>query len=151
MHAIAPDGCTDTVRESALKADSGRKISYGTGDSNLRQYSALAFQSDALPTELFPPVSLEYVSLQTFRTYNEQQTAFMYHNSSQILTSAMSPREQPTDAGQKQDQLQKQRITVHHRVPLLHPESVGAVGGSEHLHSPPLRCVPCWKICEKQT
>ena len=54
MHAIAPDGCTDTVRESALKADPGRKISYRTGDSNLRQYSALAFQSDALPTELFP-------------------------------------------------------------------------------------------------
>ena len=30
-------GCTDTVRESALKVDSERKIPCGTGDSNLRQ------------------------------------------------------------------------------------------------------------------
>ena len=31
---------TDTVRESALKADSGRKIRYRTGESNLRQRRA---------------------------------------------------------------------------------------------------------------
>ena len=30
-------GCTDTVRESALKVDSGRKIPCRTGKSNLRQ------------------------------------------------------------------------------------------------------------------
>ena len=30
-------GCTDTVRESALKVDSRRKIPCCTGDSNLRQ------------------------------------------------------------------------------------------------------------------
>ena len=30
-------GCTDTVRESALKVDVGTKISRRTGDSNLRQ------------------------------------------------------------------------------------------------------------------
>ena len=30
-------GCTDTVRESALKVDSGRKIPCRTGESNLRQ------------------------------------------------------------------------------------------------------------------
>ena len=33
-------GCTDTVRESALKADSGRKIRYQTGEWNLRQRRA---------------------------------------------------------------------------------------------------------------
>ena len=46
MYAIARGGCTDTVRESALKADSGRKIPCCTGDSNPRWY----FQSDALLT-----------------------------------------------------------------------------------------------------
>ena len=30
-------GCMDTVRESALKVDSGRKIPCRTGESNLRQ------------------------------------------------------------------------------------------------------------------
>ena len=30
-------GCTDTLRESALKVDSGRKIPCRTGESNLRQ------------------------------------------------------------------------------------------------------------------
>ena len=53
MQAIALGGCTDTVTESALEVDSGRKIPCCTGDSNPRQsVSRLAFQSDALPTEL---------------------------------------------------------------------------------------------------
>ena len=34
MPAIAYGGCTDTVRESALEVDSGRKIPCRTGDSN---------------------------------------------------------------------------------------------------------------------
>ena len=34
MPAIAHGGCTDTVRESALKADSGIKIPCRTGDWN---------------------------------------------------------------------------------------------------------------------
>ena len=33
-------GCTDTVRESALKVDSGRKIPCRTGESNLPQRRA---------------------------------------------------------------------------------------------------------------
>ena len=37
MHAIALEGCTDTVRESALKVDSGRKIPCRTEESNLLQ------------------------------------------------------------------------------------------------------------------
>ena len=38
MHGIAHGGCTDTVRESALEADSRRKIPCLTGDSNPRRY-----------------------------------------------------------------------------------------------------------------
>ena len=37
MHAIAHEGCTDTVRESALKADSGKKILCRAGESNQLQ------------------------------------------------------------------------------------------------------------------
>ena len=37
MHAIAHEVCRDTVRESALKVDSGRKIPPRTGELNLRQ------------------------------------------------------------------------------------------------------------------
>ena len=44
-------GCTDTVRESALKVDSGRKIPCRNGESNLH---SAACRSDALPTEPHP-------------------------------------------------------------------------------------------------
>ena len=40
IRAIAHVGCTDTVRESALKIDSGRKIPFRAEDSNPRQYCA---------------------------------------------------------------------------------------------------------------
>ena len=40
MHSIAHEGCTDKVRESALKADSGRKLPCRTGESNLPQWCA---------------------------------------------------------------------------------------------------------------
>ena len=40
MHAIAHGGRTDTVRQSALEADSGRKILFRTRDSKPRQYCA---------------------------------------------------------------------------------------------------------------
>ena len=43
IHAIAQGGCTDTVRQSALEVDSGRKIPCRTGDSNPRQYYAWLF------------------------------------------------------------------------------------------------------------
>ena len=39
-HAIAHEGCTDTVGESALEVDSWRKISCRTGKSNLPQRRA---------------------------------------------------------------------------------------------------------------
>ena len=46
-------GCTDTVRESALKVDSGRKIPRRTGGS---KPASATCRSDALPTELHPHV-----------------------------------------------------------------------------------------------
>ena len=51
VHAISHGGCTDTVRESALKVDSRRK-------NPLPQWkiepASAACRSDALPTELHP-------------------------------------------------------------------------------------------------
>ena len=40
MHGIAHEGCTDTVRESALKVDSGRKIPRHSMESSLPQRCA---------------------------------------------------------------------------------------------------------------
>ena len=61
MHAIAHEGCTETVRESALKVDSERKSSGRTRESNL-------YQSDALPTELHPrPVRCVHFFFSFFR------------------------------------------------------------------------------------
>ena len=50
-------GCTDTVRKSALKVDSGRKIPYHTGESNLRRRRAdpMIYQLSYIPP---PPISL---------------------------------------------------------------------------------------------
>ena len=44
-------GCTDTVRESALKADSGRKIPCRTRESNLCQQHAdpMLYQLSCIP------------------------------------------------------------------------------------------------------
>ena len=59
IHAIAQGGGegTDSERESALKADSRRKIPCRTGESNLRQ------RHDG-PTELLPPPPLPAISPQ---------------------------------------------------------------------------------------
>ena len=57
MHAIAREGCTDTVRESALNVDCGRKIPCRTWEWNLPQRRAgstlyLLSYIPALPSEL---------------------------------------------------------------------------------------------------
>ena len=54
VHAIAHEGCTDTVRESALRANSGRKIPCRTGESNLRQRRAgpTLYQLSYIPAPL---------------------------------------------------------------------------------------------------
>ena len=46
-------GCTDTVRESALKVDPGRKIPCSTGESNLRRQRA-GLMIDQLSHTLIP-------------------------------------------------------------------------------------------------
>ena len=58
MHAIAHGGCTDTVRGSALKVDSGRKNPLPYRGSEPASVLRLACQSDALPTELSPPLTV---------------------------------------------------------------------------------------------
>ena len=52
MHVTAHEGFTDTGRECALKADSGRKILCRTGESNLRQQRAgpTLYQLSYIPT-----------------------------------------------------------------------------------------------------
>ena len=61
MYAMAHGGCTDTVRESALKVDSGWKVPCRTGESNLPQRRATPklYQSEALPIELDPQPYLD--------------------------------------------------------------------------------------------
>ena len=56
MHAVGHGGCTDTVRESALKVGSGKKKKHPLPHLGLETASALrlALQWDALPTELSP-------------------------------------------------------------------------------------------------
>ena len=59
MHAIVHGGCTDTVRESALKVDSGKENPLPNRGLEPEPVLRRAFQSDAVLTELFPaPVSL---------------------------------------------------------------------------------------------
>ena len=59
MHVIAHGGCMDTVRESALGADSGREIPCRTWDSNPPQYCTWLFcwtlykQSYSCPSKSF--------------------------------------------------------------------------------------------------
>ena len=60
MHATAYGECTDTVRESTFKGDSGRKIPCRTGESNLRQRRAGSTldQLSYIPTFPHPLFSL---------------------------------------------------------------------------------------------
>ena len=53
-------GCTDTVRVSALKIDSGRKIPCCTGESNLRQRRAgpTLYQLSYIPQKTSTAVSI---------------------------------------------------------------------------------------------
>ena len=57
----------------------GKKIPGRTGDSNPRQYGALAFQSDARPTELPPPHLLinRFQSEVQILTWNPRSTQVM--------------------------------------------------------------------------
>ena len=54
MHAIVHEGCTDIVRESALKVDSGRKFPCRIGESNLPQRRAgpTLYQLSYIPAQI---------------------------------------------------------------------------------------------------
>ena len=55
MQAIALEGCTDTVKESAPKVDSGRKIPCRTEESSLprRRAGPTLYQLSYIPTQLY--------------------------------------------------------------------------------------------------
>ena len=56
--------CTDTFRESALKVDSGRKIPFRAGESNLRQRrdGPMLYQLSYIPSLSYLPTLCVYMS-----------------------------------------------------------------------------------------
>ena len=70
MREIAHGGCTDTVRESALKVDSGRKIPCRTGEPNLRRWRAgpMLYQLSYIPTPSVTPVTTTAAAASTSNT-----------------------------------------------------------------------------------
>ena len=75
-------GCTDTVRESALKVHSGRKIPCRTGESNQPQRRAgpTLYRQSYIPTQHFTLfVVMHRVRCRKFAH------AYMYYNSSHTL------------------------------------------------------------------
>ena len=61
MHVVAHRGCTNTVRESAMKVDSGEnvgKIPCWRREIESESVLRLAFRFDALPTDMLPPLSV---------------------------------------------------------------------------------------------
>ena len=76
MHATAHEGCTDTVKESALEVDCGEKNPLPYRGLEPASVLSLAFQSDALPAGVFPPPFVELKAFynlmtQRYRTCNE--------------------------------------------------------------------------------
>ena len=75
LHAIAHGGCTDTVRESALEVDFGRKIPCSTGYSNPRQYCVWLFSRTLYPLSYpWPLTRLTIQSSQTTRGEEQWQS-----------------------------------------------------------------------------
>ena len=60
MHVIAHGGCTDAVRESAVKDDSCITIPLRHRGLEPVSVLRLILQSDALPYEPFPPSSIHH-------------------------------------------------------------------------------------------
>ena len=69
--------CMDTVRESALEADLGRKIPCHTGDSNPHQYCGWFFQSDPLPSELSLPLLVHVLCRDSFEPVKQLQSSLL--------------------------------------------------------------------------
>ena len=66
IHEIAHGGCTDTVRESALEVNSGRKIPCRTWDSNPCQYCQRLFMSKLFSLTLY---QLNYPRLLSYSSF----------------------------------------------------------------------------------
>ena len=68
MHATAHESCTDTVRESALKVDSGRKIPCRTEELNLpqRRAGSTLYQLSYIPA---PREKAQQLCQKTVTTY----------------------------------------------------------------------------------
>ena len=80
------EGCTDTVRESALKIKSGRKISFRTGESNMPQRRAgpTLFKLSYIPT----PTHMRYGQTHRLRSYHRRRET---HTQRQRKREMLSP------------------------------------------------------------
>ena len=87
MHAIAHGGCTDTVRESALKADSGRKIPCLTRELHLRRLRAgpMLYQLSYIP--ILIPVSVLSLPLPLLGLFSPPPQPFPFQDSAVFLSS----------------------------------------------------------------
>ena len=89
MHVIAHEGGTDTVRESALQVDSRRKISCRSRGLEPASVLRLAFQSDALPTELFPTL---FIIIIVFCILSDTFDTFVTKLYTRLLTPLLEKR-----------------------------------------------------------
>ena len=95
MHAVAHGGCADTVRESALKADTERKIPRRTGESNPRQYCACFFFLNRTLYQLSYSRPLKYLLLLSFPPVNFQ--CRLGTRSQSILNSGQQDQQRQTE------------------------------------------------------
>ena len=81
-------GCTDTVRESALKVDSGRKIPCRTGESNLRRQHAdlMLYQLSYIPT----PTVCVHVIHTDMHTHTQSQLTHTHTACQTCIHSALT-------------------------------------------------------------
>ena len=96
MHAISHGGCADTVKESALKVDSRKKIPCPTGDSNPRQYRALAFSRTFYPLSYPGPASSmlhwpNYMTICALETNNDNSNNNVFFYVQFLQTGEHSP------------------------------------------------------------
>ena len=81
MHAFADGGCTDSVRGPALEVDSERereRESWTYRGLEPASVLRLVFQSDAVPTELFPPALNYKIQANTKRTLQRTVSVALY-------------------------------------------------------------------------
>ena len=117
MYAIAHGDCTNTVRESALEADSPRKLLSNRG-LEPAAVLRLAFQSDALPTELSPPDASICGKILWYAL-----CWFAFHIPKSLIVSSQSPR---ADAEQRTRLVRLHQVTTADSTQSAH--SYGSLG-----------------------